>query len=88
MLKRVWRKENTFTLLGAECKLGQPPWEVWRCLKKVKIEQPYIYIYMNTTQPSRKNESLPIATTWMDLEGIALSEISQTEKDKYCACEA
>ena len=39
MLKRVWRKENTFTLLGAECKLGQPPWEVWRCLKKVKIEQ-------------------------------------------------
>ena len=24
------------------------------------------------------------ATTWMDLEGIMLSEISQTEKDKYC----
>ena len=23
-------------------------------------------------------------TTWMDLEGIMLSEISQTEKDKYC----
>ena len=22
-------------------------------------------------------------TTWMDLEGIMLSEISQTEKDKY-----
>ena len=22
--------------------------------------------------------------TWMDLEGIMLSEISQTEKDKYC----
>ena len=27
---------------------------------------------------------LPFATTWMDLEGIMLSEISQTEKDKYC----
>ena len=22
--------------------------------------------------------------TWMDLQGIVLSEISQTEKDKYC----
>ena len=31
----------------------------------------------------RKNEALPFATTWMDLEGTMLSEISQTEKDKY-----
>ena len=27
---------------------------------------------------------LPFATTWMDLEGIMLSETSQTEKHKYC----
>ena len=26
---------------------------------------------------------LPIVTTWMDLEGIMLGEISQTEKAKY-----
>ena len=32
----------------------------------------------------RKNESLPFATTQMDLESIMLGEISQTEKDKYC----
>ena len=32
----------------------------------------------------RKNENLPFETTWMDLEGIMLSEISQIEKDKYC----
>ena len=31
----------------------------------------------------KKNEILPFAITWMDLEGIMLSEISQTEKDKY-----
>ena len=31
----------------------------------------------------RKNEILPFATVWMDLEGITLSEISQAEKDKY-----
>ena len=27
---------------------------------------------------------LAFAATWMELEGIMLSEISQTEKDKYC----
>ena len=31
----------------------------------------------------KKKEILPFATTWMDLEGIILSEIGQTEKDKY-----
>ena len=31
----------------------------------------------------KKIEILP-ATTWINLEGIMLSEISQTEKDKYC----
>ena len=32
----------------------------------------------------RKMEISPFATTWMDLKGIMLTEISQTEKDKYC----
>ena len=31
----------------------------------------------------RKNEILPLATTWMDLEVIMLSEMSHTEKDRY-----
>ena len=32
----------------------------------------------------KKNEILPFVATWMDLEGIMLNVISQTEKDKYC----
>ena len=38
----------------------------------------YIYIYNSAT---RKYEILPFVTTWVSLEVIMLSEISQTEKD-------
>ena len=31
----------------------------------------------------RKNDIFPFAPTWMELEGIMLSEISESEKDKY-----
>ena len=31
----------------------------------------------------KMDEILPFATTWMALEGIMLSKISQSEKDKY-----
>ena len=31
----------------------------------------------------RKNEIWPFVATWMELEGIMLSEISHTEKDIY-----
>ena len=42
------------------------------------------YIYaMEHYLAIKKNEILPFATTWMELEGIMLSEISQSEKDKY-----
>ena len=31
----------------------------------------------------KKKEILPSEKTWMNLKGIMLNEISQTEKDKY-----
>ena len=40
-------------------------------------------IYNGIILGHKKNEILLFVTTWMDLEGIMLSEISQTEKDKY-----
>ena len=44
----------------------------------------HIYILSEKLLSHKKNEILPFAATWMDLEGTMLSEISQTEKDKYC----
>ena len=44
-----------------------------------------LYIYtVEYCSAIKKIEILPFAATWMDLEGIMLNEISQTEKDKYC----
>ena len=31
----------------------------------------------------KKNETMPFAMIWMDLETVIMSEIGQTEKDKY-----
>ena len=43
------------------------------------------YIYtMEYYSAIKKNEIMPSAATWMQLEMIILSEVSQKEKDKYC----
>ena len=42
----------------------------------------YIYM-MEFYAAERKQELLPFATAWMELESIMLSEISQVVKDKY-----
>ena len=42
----------------------------------------YIYI-MEHYSTIKKNEIMPFAATWMQLEIIILCEVSQKEKDKY-----
>ena len=44
----------------------------------------YIHIYSGILlSHKKKNEMMPFAATWMDLEIIILSEVCQTAKDKY-----
>ena len=44
----------------------------------------HLYILMTEYYSVTKNEILSFAVTGMDMEDIMLSEISKTEKDKYC----
>ena len=41
-----------------------------------------VHIY-NGILAIKKDEIMPYAATWMDLEIIILSEVSQTQKDQY-----
>ena len=46
----------------------------------------HIYLHIHTMEyysTIKKDKIMPYAATWADLESTMLSEISQTEKDKY-----
>ena len=43
----------------------------------------YISHTMEYYSAIKKNEIMPFVATWMDLEIIILSKVSQKEKDKY-----
>ena len=68
-------------------------WKELRCpstdewIKKILYVCIKIYIHTHTHNGilcnNQKNEILPFAMTWMELESIMLRKISQSEKDNY-----
>ena len=59
-------------------------WKQPKCPSTQEWIKKMWYIYtMEYYSAIKKNEVMPFAATWMDLEIIILSEVSQTEKDKY-----
>ena len=42
-----------------------------------------VYVYNGILLSLRNHKYPPFASMWMELEGIMLSEISQSEKDKH-----
>ena len=64
-----------FTIAETSNQLKCPPADEW-------IKMWYIY-RIEYYSAIKKSEIMSSATTWMDLETITLSEVSQSEKDKY-----
>ena len=42
-----------------------------------------VHIHNGILLSHKKNKIMPFAATWMELETLFLSEVSQKEKDKY-----
>ena len=59
-------------------------WKQPKCPLTDKWIKKMWYIYtMVYYLAIKKNEIMPFAATWMDLEIVILSEVSQTENDQY-----
>ena len=59
-------------------------WKQPKCLSANEWIRKLWYIYtMEYYAAIKKKELLSFVTAWMELESIMLSEISQSEKDKY-----
>ena len=59
-------------------------WKQPRCPSTDEWKKKMGYIYtVEYYSAIKKNEIMPFAATWMDLKIITLSEVSQTENDKY-----
>ena len=68
------------TMLFTTAKIWKQP----KCLSVDQWVKKLWYIYtVEYYSAVKEREILPFATAWMDLESIMLSEISQSEKDKY-----
>ena len=59
-------------------------WKKAKCPSTDEWIKKMWHVYTMEYSLAIKNKILPFAATWMDLEGIMLSEISQTEKGKNC----
>ena len=58
-------------------------WKQPKCPTDEWIKKMWYTYTMDYYSAIKKNEIMPFAATWMDLETSILSEVSQKEKDNY-----
>ena len=82
--KTIIRKDTCTPMFIAALFTIARAWKQPKCPSTEEWIKNMWYIYtMDHYSAIKKNKIMPFAATWMDLEIVILSEVSQTEKDKY-----
>ena len=81
--KTILRKDTCTPMFTAALFTTVKTWKQPKCLSTEEWVKKMWYIYTIEYSAIKKNKIIPFEATWMDTEIIILSEVSQTEKDKY-----
>ena len=73
------KNENHLKKLNSNMFLASTSFQAVLSAEDISIQQNTVEYY----SAIKKNEIMPFTATWMELETVILSEVSQKEKDKY-----
>ena len=82
--KTIIQKDTCTPIFIAALFTNSQTWTQTKCpLTEKWIKKMWNIYTMEYYSAIKTNKIMPFAATWMDLEILMLSEVSQTEKDKY-----
>ena len=78
------RKDTCTSVFIAALYTIAKTWKPPKCpVTEEKIKKMWYMYTMEYYSAIKKNDIMPFAATWMELENLILSEMSQKDKDKY-----
>ena len=81
--KTIIQKDTCIPMFIAALFTIAKAWKQHKCPDRRMDKEDVVHTYNGLLLSHKKNEIMPFAATWMDLEITILSEVSQKEKDKY-----